>query len=327
MKKLANVLVFILLLSIVIMSGCAPQEVVTEKVVKETVIVEKEVEVEVTPEPEEIEVGPTPEATGLVAYEPESGGIIEEIKESGVLKVGIECAVPPAEYFDTETGECIGFDIDLGHRLAARLGVEYEYVDTAWSGVIPSLYTGEFDLIWSMMTIREDREKAVAFSQPYGCDQVQWIVKKGDDRIQSVEDLNGMVVATQLNSAAEQQAMGLQADGIEFELKSFDHFEGAYMAVITGEADIATSTAWNNMELFKAQPGVFDAALYFPEYNYVGVANRKQDADLTKEISDMLKEMEASGELADLQYKWYGYAFSCGEEGPNPPEGWTAPED
>ena len=344
MKKTIYILWCALFLSAIVLGGCAPTEV--ETIVKETVVVEKEVEVEVekevvvtevvevevevevTPEPEALVVGPVPEATGLAEYEPEAGGIIEEIKERGVLKVGIECAVPPAEFFDPDTGKCIGFDIDLGHRLAARLGVEYEYVDTAWSGVIPSLYTGEFDLIWSMMTIREDRKKAVTFAQPYGCDQVQWIVRKGDDVIQSVEGLNGMVVATQLNSAAEAQAMELQDEGIEFaDLKSFDHFDGAYLALRTGEADIATSTAWNNMELFKAQPGVFDVGLYFPIYNYVGVANRKQDADLSKEISDMLYEMEASGDLADLQYKWYGYAFACGEQGPNPPEGWTPPKD
>jgi polar amino acid transport system substrate-binding protein len=344
MKKTMLVLWLALFLSVALLAGCAPTEVVTEKIVEQTVVVEKEVEVEVevekevvvteivevevTLEPEALVVGPTPEATDLAEYVPPTTGLIEEIQERGVLKVGIECAVPPAEFFDPDTGECIGFDIDLGRRLAARLGVEYEYVDTAWSGVIPSLYTKEFDLIWSMMTIREDRKKAVTFAQPYGCDQVQWIVLKGDDRFQSVEDLNGMVIATQLNSAAEAQAMELQAEGIEFaELKSFDHFDGAYLALRTGEADIVTSTAWNNAELFKAQPGIFDVGLYFPIYNYVGVANRKQDADLSKEISDMLYEMEASGALADLQYKWYGYAFACGEEGPNPPGGWTPPKD
>ena len=182
-------------------------------------------------------------------------------------------------------------------------------------------------MIWSMMTITEPRKEAVTFSQPYGCDQVQWIVRKGDDSIQTVEDLEGKIVATQLNSAAELQAIDLrEKEGITYgDLKSFDHFDGAYLSVRTGEADIATSTAWNNLPLFQAQPGLFDVALYFPIYNYVGVATRQQDVDLAEEVSSLLAEMEASGELADLQNKWYGYAFSCGEQGPNPPDGWTSP--
>lgn len=342
MKKNYVVIMITSLVLVLVAARCAPQTVeiiktveVEKEVIKEvvtTVEVEKEVEVqvtvEVTPVPEEYVPGPAPVATGLAEYSPASAGLVDEIKERGVLKVGIECAVPPAEFFDPDTGECIGYDIDLGRRIAARLGVEYEYVDTAWSGVIPSLYSGEFDMIWSMMTITEPRKEAVTFSQPYGCDQVQWIVRKGDDSIQTVEDLEGKVVATQLNSAAELQAMDLQeTEGINYgDLKSFDHFDGAYLSVRTGEADIATSTAWNNLPLFQAQPGVFDVALYFPIYNYVGVATRQQDVDLAEEVSSLLTEMEASGELADLQYKWYGYAFSCGEQGPNPPDGWTPPK-
>ena len=346
MKRRYFGLIVMSLILVFTATQCAPQTVevvktveVEKEVIKEViqtveVEVEKEVqvevtvEVEVTPVPEEYEPGPEPAATGLAEYAPASGGLVEEIKERGVLKVGIECAVPPAEFFDPDTGECIGYDIDLGRRLAARLGVEYEYVDTAWSGVIPSLYSGEFDMIWSMMTITEPRKEAVTFSQPYGCDQVQWIVRKGDDSVQSVADLDGKTVATQLNSAAELQAVELEeTEDVSYaEMKSFDHFDGAYLAVRTGEADIATSTAWNNLPLFQAQPGVFDVALYFPIYNYVGVATRQQDVDLAEEVRALLSEMEASGELADLQYKWYGYAFACGEDGPNPPEGWTPPK-
>jgi polar amino acid transport system substrate-binding protein len=324
-------------LMVLLVAGCAAEteEPTPEKVV-ETKIVEVTKQVEITSEPEvvvvtptaePVELGPTPEATGLPEYEAPEGGLLEEIKERGVLRVGIECAVPPAEFFDPETGQCIGYDIDLHKRFAARLGVEYEYIDTAWSGVIPSLYTGEFDMIWSMMTMTDERRKAVNFSDSYGCDQVQWIVRKGDDRIQSIEDLDGLVVATQLNSAAEAQAIELEnEEDIEYaELKSYDHFDGAYTAVRTGEADIATSTAWNNITLFEAQPGVFDVALYFPIYNNVGVATRKQDTDLLNAVDAFLDEIEKSGELADLQYKWYGYAFSCGETGPNPPDDWTPP--
>ncbi len=211
--------------------------------------------------------------------------------------------------------------------LADSMGVKLEVIDTAWSGVIPSLYTKNFDLIFSSMTITEPRKKAVNFSKPVGCDQVSWIVRADDNRVTKPEDLNGLIVATQLNSAAEAQAKELETTAsMKYgELQSFDNFSGAYLAVKSGQADIATSTAWNNLPLFKSEPGAFKVAFTLPIYNYVGIAIRQQDADLLKVVDDFLAKVEASGEMANLQYKYYGYGMDCGDPGPNTPSGWKPP--
>ena len=271
--------------------------------------------------------GPTPVATGLAEYVPPSNGLVAEIKARGTLINGVECQNPPGEYYDTATNKCTGYSIELAQKLADYLGVKLEIVDTAWSGVIPSLYTKNFDIILSSMTIREDRKKAVNFSTPVGCDQVVWIVKKGNTSITKPEDLNGLIVATQLNSAAEQQAQELETSlGIKYkQLMSFDHFDGAYLAVKNGQADIATSTFWNNIPLFKAEPDTFDVAFTLPIYNYVGIAIRQQDTDMLKVVNEFLDKEMKSGDLGNLQYKYYGYGMDCGDPGPNLPEGWKPP--
>ena len=275
----------------------------------------------------QVAAGPTPEATGLAQYVPPSGGLVEEIKKRGVLRNGVECQNPPGEFFDTASGKCTGYSIELAQKLADSMGVKLEVIDTAWSGVIPSLYTKNFDLILSSMTITEARKKAVNFSKPVGCDQVSWIVKSDDTRVTKPEDLNGLVVASQLNSAAEAQAKDLETQlKIKYaDLKSFDNFSGAYLAVKSGQADIATSTAWNNLPLFKSEPNTVKVAFTLPIYNYVGIAIRKQDADLLKVVDDFLNKMESSGEMANLQFKYYGYGMDCGEPGPNTPSGWKPP--
>ena len=271
--------------------------------------------------------GPTPVATGLAEYKPPETGLLAEIKQRGVLKNGVECQNPPGEFFDTNTGQCTGYSIELAQKLADKLGVKLEVIDTAWSGVIPSLYTKNFDMILSSMTITDARKKAVNFSMPVGCDQVVWIVKADNDSITKPEDLDGKVVATQLNSAAETQAKELEQQlGIKYkELMSFDHFDGAYLAVKNGQADIATSTAWNNIPLNKAEPNTFKDAFSLPIYNYVGTAIRMQDTDFWQFVDSTLKELEASGEMANLQYKYYGYGMNCGEPGPNTPANWKPP--
>ena len=69
-------------------------------------------------------------------------------------------------------GELIGFEIDVATRLAEDMGVEVEFVPTQWSGIIPALLTGRFDVIIGGMGIRPDRNLRVNFSIPYdysGC--------------------------------------------------------------------------------------------------------------------------------------------------------------
>jgi polar amino acid transport system substrate-binding protein len=183
-------------------------------------------------------------------------------------------------------------------------------------------------MILSSMTITDARKKAVNFSKPVGCDQVVWITKKGDTRITKPEDLNGMIVATQLNSAAETQAQDLEkTKNIKYnKLMSFDTFETAYLAVKNGQADIATSTKWNNIPLFNQQKDIYQVAFSLPIYNYVGIAIRMQDTDLLQMVNNMLDKEMANGELGNLQYKYYGYGMNCGDQGPNLPAGWTAPK-
>ena len=248
----------------------------------------------------------------LPSYEAPNEGLLAEIRARGSLVNGVEAAVPPFEYI--EDGEIIGYDIDLSRMFAEKLGVELEVIDTAWSGVIPSLYTKKFDMIWSAMTITEPRRKAVTFSQPYASDQVEFIVIAGDDRIKSIADLNGMKLGTQLNSAAEFQAQELiKEHGLDVDLRSFDHFDGAYLDLKNGNVDMVTSTKLNNKVLFDRNPGVYEVALELPIYNYVGVATRQQDGDLSEAVDAFIDELQASGKLADLQMKWFGHVMDLPE--------------
>ena len=257
----------------------------------------------------------TPSLNGetLPGYTPPSEGLLAEIAARGTLINGIEAQNPPFEYVDN--GAIVGFDIDITNLFAERLGVEAEFIDTAWSGVIPSLYTRRFDMIWSAMTITEPRKEAVSFSIPYASDKVEFIVAAGNDTYEDIMDFDGKVLGTQLNSAAEFQAQELIAEyDLDIELKSFDSFQGAYLDLRNGNVDAVTSTQLNNRNLFEANPGVFEVALELPIYNYVGVAVRQQDQDLLAEINAFLDDMKASGELAALQEKWFGYAMDLPTE-------------
>ena len=71
--------------------------------------------------------------------------IIEKIQKEGVIRVGMATFVPWA--MKDKQGQLIGFEIDVAERLAQDMGVKVEFIPTAWSGIIPALLTGKFDVI------------------------------------------------------------------------------------------------------------------------------------------------------------------------------------
>lgn len=250
----------------------------------------------------------------LPQYVPPAGGLVDQIRQRGVIRNGLEAQNPPFEF--VQKGNIVGYDVDLMQKLGEKLGVKVENIDTAWAGVIPSLYSNKFDLIWSAMTMTEPRRKAVGFSDAYASDQAVILVKAGNTAMKTINDLNGKIVGTQLNSAAELQIKQLQADnGLKFkDLKSYDHFDGAYLDLRNGNLDAVTGTKLNNITLFKNDPKSFTVAMDLPYSNYTGVATRKEDADLNKVVNELLAELKASGELDKLQTKWFGFKMDLVEK-------------
>ncbi|KAB2543310.1 amino acid ABC transporter substrate-binding protein [Salipiger aestuarii] len=91
--------------------------------------------------------------------------VIESIKREGVLRVGMSTFVPWA--MRDVNGDLIGFEIDVATTLAEDMGVEIEFVPTAWDGIIPALLSGQFDVIIGGMSITPQRNLTVNFTAPY----------------------------------------------------------------------------------------------------------------------------------------------------------------
>ncbi len=86
--------------------------------------------------------------------------------ENGVLKVGMDLQYPPFETFD-DNNEASGISVDVAQGLADMLGLELEVVNMDFSTLIPALETGDIDIAIASMSITEEREKKVDFSNPY----------------------------------------------------------------------------------------------------------------------------------------------------------------
>ncbi|KIR03238.1 ABC-type amino acid transport/signal transduction system, periplasmic component/domain protein [Lachnospiraceae bacterium TWA4] len=91
---------------------------------------------------------------------------LDEIKDSGKIKVGVFSDKAPFGYVD-ENGEYQGYDIYFGNRLAKDLGVELEYVSTEAANRIEYLQSGKVDLILANFTVTKERAEEVDFCLPY----------------------------------------------------------------------------------------------------------------------------------------------------------------
>ena len=106
--------------------------------------------------------------------------------------------------------------------MCASLGVKPEFIDTQWSGVIPALYAGRFDVIMSSMSYRKERLKKVAFSIPYA-EASQAMLIRADDasKIMSVKDLSGKVLGVKLGSPGEMMKPALEKEIVAAKGKGF----------------------------------------------------------------------------------------------------------
>ena len=133
--------------------------------------------------------------------------IIEKIQKQGVLRVGMSTFVPWA--MKDKQGNLIGFEIDVARKLAEDMGVKVEFVPTAWSGIIPALLTGKFDVIIGGMGITPQRNLKVNFTMPYEYSGMSMVAHKAKAKgFSSLEDFNkkDVIVAARIGSTAEQAA-------------------------------------------------------------------------------------------------------------------------
>ena len=122
------------------------------------------------------------------------GGTWAKIQEEGVITFATEGTYSPYSYHD-EDDVLTGYDVEIAQAIAEKLGVEAEFTETQWDGIIAGLDAGKYDAISNQVSITEEREEKYLFSQPYTYAYGVVIVREDYDEIGSFEDLDGKDVA------------------------------------------------------------------------------------------------------------------------------------
>ena len=119
---------------------------------------------------------------------------LDRIRERGTLRVGAECLYKGTCFLDPDTGERLGYGVDVTNILAADLGVDVEWVDMEWTALIPAIQTGQVDMITQGMTRTPERAFAVTFTDPMEY-YPQALVLNSESELLELENLDDVMVA------------------------------------------------------------------------------------------------------------------------------------
>ena len=250
--------------------------------------------------------------TEAVAEGAETEGASEEETEAAeagetpVYTVITNATFPPFDTLDTETGDIVGFDMDLIAAIGEDQGFDVEFVDMAFESLIPAVQTGNGDIIAAGMWSGDpERQAQVDFSDNYYTSGSALLVKADNDAITSMDSLTpDMKVATQIATNYADDLQAMVDEGKLGEVVILDGFDTCVLQVQNGDVDammagipIVTAYMQKNPDSLKV---ISDEEAY-EEY---GFAVKKGNTELLDKINAGLANVKENGVYDELMVKW-----------------------
>jgi polar amino acid transport system substrate-binding protein len=231
--------------------------------------------------------------------------LIVDIQKRGTLKVGMSTFVPWA--MRDKKGSLIGFEIDVATKLAKDMGVEIEFVPTAWSGIIPALLAKKFDVIIGGMSITPQRNLTVNFTAPYAhSGQIMAANKRLAGNYTKMDDFNqaSVTIACRRGATPCKAAQKLFPKST---LRQFDDDAQAFQEVVNGNAHAMISSAPKPSFWSEAHPNEVFVALDGKKLTRgnEAFALRKGDLDAMNFFSNWILINASSGWLEERHNFWF----------------------
>lgn len=256
----------------------------------------------------EAEATPTTagEAKDTEGSDVEEKDLLTQIQDAGKLTIGTEGTYAPYSYHD-ETGELVGYDVEIGRAIAEKIGVEAEFVETNWDSLIAGMDVNRYDVVMNQVSITEERLAKYDFSTPYTVTNAVLIVAKDNNDLKTFEELKGKKAAQSLTSN-----YGALSESFGAEIISTDGmFSKAIELVSTGRADATINDEASFYDYVKQQP---DAAVKvvdeLDEASENAVLIRKGNDTFVAAVNKALEELTQDGTLAKISDKYFGADIS-----------------
>jgi len=224
--------------------------------------------------------------------------------QDDVFQVANSGAYPPFSYVDT-AGNLIGFDVDIAEALADRMGVEVNIQTSPWNGIVAALAGGRFDACICSMSVTEERERAVDFTDPYYRSGLSIWVREETDDISSIDDFEGKRIGSTLGETGNQWATD-NAEG-RWRNQTFQGLPDMLNGLTTGRVDamiaddIPVYVAIGDGDIAIKQIDVGE----LPSWP-AAIAIQKNKPQLKAALNTALTEIREDGTYQAIVDKWIG---------------------
>ncbi|MDR2019202.1 MAG: ABC transporter substrate-binding protein [Treponema sp.] len=226
----------------------------------------------------------------------------------GVFSVGMEIGYPPMEYFDTDGKTPIGFDVELAKALSAKLGLEFEYVDTAWDGIFAGVDTGKYDCIISSVTYTEDRAAQFNFTKPYVANSQLLVVRK-DSRVKpkSLDQIQGLRLTYQAETTSDTLATDwIAQSGAKVEVFEYDKVMNCFDELTLNRVDVILVDSVVAAEYLSRPNNPFEITAEVSNDEVLAICLKKGNNALTEALNKALDELYADGTLKKISMDVFG---------------------
>ena len=219
-------------------------------------------------------------------------------KTEGALIMGTNAAFPPYEFVD-DNGDYAGIDVEIATAVAEKLGLTLEVKDMEFDSLISAVSGGVVDVVLAGLTVNEERQQSVNFSESYATGVQVVIVPEGSD-IASVDDLEGKVIGVQAGTTGD---IYCTDDYGQDNVKQFTNGALAVEALKNEQVDCVVIDNEPAKKFVENNEGLIILDTEYVTENYAA-AFSKENTELLDSFNAALKELQEDGTVDAIIAKY-----------------------
>lgn len=214
----------------------------------------------------------------------------------GTLVMGTNAEFPPYEYY--EDGDIVGIDVEIAKAIADKLGMELQIEDMFFDAIIPAVTSGKADFGAAGMTVTEERQRSVEFTDTYANSNQVAIVKEDSD-ITGSDALAGKIIGVQLGTTGDALATEIKDATVERYNKGLE----AVQSLTQGKIDAVVIDQATAEAFVKKTEGIKILEEKMSEEEYA-IAIKKGNMELVEKMNEAIKELKEEGKIDEIVAKY-----------------------
>jgi polar amino acid transport system substrate-binding protein len=230
---------------------------------------------------------------------------LADIQKKGEIVIGVLGTDEPNSFVDPKTRDVVGYEVDIGRAIAAKLGVKPVFKQLAVAARIPELQQGRVDLLAASLTHNKEREALIDFSLTTFVTGQKVLVKK-DSGISQLSQLGGKKVLTVKGGTQEPN---IRKAVPTVDVVTFETTQQAFLALQQGKGVGYVNDEASLIDDFGKLGPAAKNYLIIPQSistEALALGIRKGEAGVKGVVDGVLRDLEKSGEADKLFQKWYG---------------------